>query len=121
MTTPTAYIQGIHAEARALNFLESKGLKCLGKRIKTPYGEIDLLMQDQEAIVAVEVKYRKSLIQASYALQPKQQMRIQNALQWWLSSHETFCTHPPMQRFDVVLICPGRNIKYYPNAWLADQ
>lgn len=116
----TSYIQGINAEARALNFLESKNFKCLGKRLLTPYGEIDLLMQDNECIVAVEVKYRKNLVEASYALQPKQQARIQNALQWWISQHEYFCNHTPMQRFDVVLVCPGKDIKYYSNAWLAD-
>lgn len=118
--TPSNYTQGIHAEARALSFLESKNFKCLGKRLRTPYGEIDLLMQDSECIVAVEVKYRKNLIEASYSIQAKQQMRIQNALQWWISCHEHFCNHPPMQRFDVVLVCPGKDIKYYANAWLAD-
>lgn len=120
MTNPTAYIQGIHAEARALAFLENKGFKYLGKRIRTPYGEIDLLMQDRETVVAIEVKYRKKLLEASYALQPKQQKRIQNALQWWISQNETFCKHTPMQRFDVVLICPGKDIIYYANAWIAD-
>ncbi len=117
-TDISSYIQGIHAEARALKYLENLSMLCISKRFKTPYGEIDLLMKDDETIVAVEVKYRKTLDQAAYSIRPNQQKRIQHALQWWISKHKDYSQHPPFQRFDVVLVCPGNDIKYYRNAWI---
>lgn len=118
--TTSSYIQGLHAEARALKYLENLGMTCLAKRLKTPYGEIDLLMRDAQTVVAVEVKYRKLLESAAQSIRQPQQMRIQQALQWWISAQNNYMHHPPFQRFDVVLVCPGHDIKYYKNAWLSE-
>ena len=115
----SSYIQGVHAENRALKYLESLGMNCLAKRFKTSFGEIDLLMQDNHTIVAVEVKYRKSLSQAVYSIKPKQQLRIQQALEYWICQHEIYKNTPPFQRFDVVLVCPGYEVSYYRNAWIS--
>ena len=116
----SSYVQGVHAEVRALKHLEGLGMTCIAKRFKTTYGEIDLLMQDGQTIVAVEVKYRKSLDQAAYSIRPKQQLRIQQALEYWISQHNTYRNNPPFQRFDVVLVCPGHEINYYKNAWISE-
>ncbi len=118
--TITAYVRGIHAEARALKHLENLGMVCLVKRLKTPFGEIDLLMKDGETIVATEVKYRKTANEAAYSIRPNQQNRIQHALQWWIAKHEYYSKHTPFQRFDVVLVSPGNDIKYYKNAWISE-
>ena len=67
---------------------------CIATRLKTPYGEIDLLMQDGLTIVAVEVKYRKSLTQAAYSIRPRQQLRIQQALEFWISQHKDYSISP---------------------------
>lgn len=117
-TNISTYVRGLHAEARALKYLENLGMVCISKRLKTPYGEIDLLMKDVEIIVAVEVKYRKTIEEAAYSIRPNQQKRIQQALAWWISKHQEYSKHPPFQRFDVVLVCPGNNIQYYKNAWI---
>ncbi len=116
----SSYIQGVHAEGRALKYLEGLGMTCLAKRFKTAYGEIDLLMQDGQTIVAAEVKYRKILNQAAYSIKPKQQLRIQQALECWISRHKTYRNNPPFQRFDVVLVCPGHEITHYKNAWISE-
>jgi Holliday junction resolvase-like predicted endonuclease len=105
--TTSTYIQGLHAEARALKHLESLGMICL-------------LMKDGETIVAAEVKYRKILENAAYSIRPPQQKRIQHALEWWISNHRDYIHRPPFQRFDVVLVCPGHDIKYYKNAWISE-
>lgn len=120
MYTTSSYIQGLHAEARALKHLEGQGMVCLAKRLKTPYGEIDLLMKDGQTVVAVEVKYRKLLESAAQSIRTPQQNRIQQALSWWLSTQSNYMHHPPFQRFDVVLVCPGHDIKYYKNAWITE-
>ena len=114
------YAQGVHAEVCALKHLEKMGMICIAKRLKTPYGEIDLLMQDKQTLVAVEVKYRQSLNQAAYSIKPKQQLRIQQAFAYWISQHTTYRDSPPFQRFDVVLVCPGYKIIHYQNAWTSE-
>lgn len=116
----TTYIKGVEAENKALEFLNAKGMILINKRLKTPHGEIDLLMQDQETIVAVEVKFRKKLLDASYSLSATQMKRIQNALTWWISREERFSQCTPMQRFDVVLLYSNNKITYFKNAWLVD-
>lgn len=52
---------GIDAERAACAFLEKKGLTLLQKNFRTRLGEIDLIMQDNEAIVFVEVRSRSRI------------------------------------------------------------
>lgn len=116
----TNYEKGLLNEKKALDFLEQKGFKLIKNRAKTPYGEIDLLMQDDQTIVAIEVKYRKNIEDAAYSILPKQKLRIQNALLWLIANDVNFHKQTPMQRFDVVLICSKNEIRHYSNAWFAD-
>ena len=76
----STYEKGIFAERVASKILASKGYEILGQRIRTEYGEIDLLVQKGNEIVAVEVKLRKTLIRAKSCIPFKQQKRILNAL-----------------------------------------
>lgn len=43
-------------ENNACAFLEARGLKCLAKNYRSPFGEIDMIMQDHDEIVFVEVR-----------------------------------------------------------------
>ncbi len=51
-------VTGVKAELFALEYLESRGLRLLEKNFRSPYGEIDLILQDMEVLVFVEVRYR---------------------------------------------------------------
>lgn len=51
---------GTQAEQQAADFLVAKGLTLIDRHVTSRYGEIDLLMQDGETIVAVEVKARQN-------------------------------------------------------------
>lgn len=50
---------GQQAEQAACNFLLSKGLSLLEKNYLCAQGEIDLIMDDNNTIVFVEVRYRR--------------------------------------------------------------
>jgi putative endonuclease len=115
----TAFAKGIHAEQKALNLLCQKGFTLISKRYKTPYGEIDLLMQDGQTIVAVEVKYRKYSTDSKECLTQKQQLRIQNALLHYLSCNNMneSGANSTLLRFDVVLLSPHNDITHIENAW----
>ncbi|MCF2949356.1 YraN family protein [Paraglaciecola aquimarina] len=51
---------GNEAEQFARRFLEDQGLKFVCQNYRCRSGEIDLIMQDQQELVFVEVKYRSS-------------------------------------------------------------
>lgn len=53
-------MNGAWAEALACKHLQTKGYVLLGQNRRTPYGEIDLWMQDGPTFVAVEVKQRRN-------------------------------------------------------------
>ena len=53
-------MKGAWAEALARKHLLAKGYVLLGQNKRTPFGEIDLWMQDGPTYVAIEVKQRRS-------------------------------------------------------------
>ncbi len=52
--------RGFEAEDQAADFLLAKGWTILDRHVTSRYGEIDILAQDGEIIVAVEVKARQN-------------------------------------------------------------
>lgn len=52
---------GTRGESIAESYLHARGLETVGRNIRTPYGEIDLIMRHQDQLVFVEVKSRTSL------------------------------------------------------------
>ncbi|MGH1541837.1 MAG: YraN family protein [Arenicella sp.] len=57
---PKIGTKGQIAEKLALNFLEKRGLKLVQQNFHCRFGEIDIIMQDQQTLVFVEVKFRQS-------------------------------------------------------------
>jgi len=51
---------GSHGEELALKYLEDQGYRRLEQQWRSRYGEIDLIMMDQDELVFVEVKLRSS-------------------------------------------------------------
>ena len=82
-----SYIKGINAESRVVKILLNSGYEILGRRIKTKYGEIDILAIKDNTVIAVEVKQRKTLDIARECLTNRQMHRISKALQWIIYQH----------------------------------
>jgi putative endonuclease len=58
---PAAHLrQGHKSERQAGKYLVRQGLKLLQRNYRTPFGEIDLIMQQKETLVFVEVRFRRS-------------------------------------------------------------
>lgn len=117
----TADQQGRLAETEACEFLKNKGYTLLANRHKTPYGEIDLLMVKGKSIIAIEVKYRRSLTAAAESISTRQKKRIQNALASFLGAHPELATEYPFVQFDVVLLCISKTVIHIPNAWQVED
>ncbi len=82
---------GLEGEALALGYLCAKGYRHLQSRYKTRWGEIDLVMQDDDMLVFVEVKYRQK---GQYgdgirAIRPDKLSRWLKACEEYLVLHDT--------------------------------
>lgn len=110
----TSYAKGVLGEDAACKYLESKGMVLLMKRYHSPYGEIDLVMQDGDVLAMVEVKTREraTLTECAYAITPKKQQRLCLTARCYLSEHPV---KVPI-RFDAVLIARD-GILHIPNAF----
>ncbi|MHB1057807.1 MAG: YraN family protein [Rhodanobacter sp.] len=89
-------------ELRACTELERAGLTLLARNYATRHGELDLVMLDHDAIVFVEVRYRKSASHgdASASVTSGKQAKLIKAAQQWLASHPQHARRAC--RFDVV-------------------
>jgi putative endonuclease len=108
-----AYLKGHWGEWIAAFYLRLKGYKVLANRFQTPLGEIDLLVRKGKTVVAVEVKSRKTIEEAAWALTRFQQRRIERALLYYLARKPP----PHHYRFDVVLVAPWKWPHHIPGAW----
>lgn len=108
------YEKGISAELCAQKILESKGFKILGKRIRTPYGEIDILAQKDSDLIAVEVKQRKTLSAAKACITTRQQHRILNSLLYIIPQRKEIFEN---YRIDVVCLDSVGRFEYIENAF----
>lgn len=108
-------IRGESAEEQAHNFLISKGLKPVCRNYRCKQGELDLIMTDQQTLVIVEVRFRKT-DQYGSALESvtrAKQSRIIAATHHYLSSQKI---RSPV-RFDVIAISGNGNIDWVQNAF----
>ena len=89
-----------------MNFTVGKG---------TGAGEVDLIMKRGKTLIFVEVKYRKSFIQAIEAITVQNQMRVSKSSAVFLKQNPKYQGYKI--RYDAVLLTPHKLPKHIPNAW----
>ena len=91
-------------EQLSLNHLRQQGMRCVARNYRCKQGELDLVMQDQQCLVIVEVRYRRSTAfgGAFASIQPAKLKRIARATTHFLSAHTEFRRAP--LRFDVIAV-----------------
>ena len=95
--------KGRRAEWIAAIFLMTKGYRILARRVRTPVGEIDLVVRKGDTLVFVEVKARAGLDSAIFALHPAARQRIEAASRVLAARFAgAGCT----RRIDAVLVRP---------------
>ena len=99
---------GLGYERLALNYLRQSGLVFIQKNIRYRFGELDLVMRDNETIVFIEVKYRatNTFGGALSSVTYQKQQRLEKAALAWLAEHNRSDMEPC--RFDLVAIT-GKN------------
>jgi putative endonuclease len=112
----TPHLKGKLVEQLVQLYLRLKGHTILEKRYRTKLGEIDLITLDgSEALVAVEIKYRRLHHNALACVSKTQMKRIDHAIKFFLSKNPKYHTYNI--RFDVVAV--GRfQIHHIKQAWM---
>jgi len=102
MAESTTVAVGAHWEKLALGHLKSAGLSLVTENFRCRMGEIDLVMLDQDCLVYVEVRYRKShgFASAASSVDRHKQRKLTRAAAAFLGRHPQYCDH--VMRFDVV-------------------
>jgi len=108
------YRRGRVSEWLAAAAMLAKGYRILGRRVRTPYGEIDLIAVRGRRLAFVEVKRRATRLKAEAAITPRQAGRIARAAEFWVSRNPAYREHE--QGLDVVLVTPGRLPVHVPDA-----
>ncbi len=112
---------GSWGEHLAERYLLERGYQILGKNVRTPYGEIDILARQNDELVFVEVKTRTNTAFGlpEAAITTKKQTHMIRAAQAYLQANPELadCTW----RIDVMAISgkPGQSspeIVYFENA-----
>jgi len=112
---------GRWGEEVALRTLAQKGLRLVGRNVRTPYGEIDLNLQDGDQMAFVEVKARTtgSFGLPETAVDGRKQGRMVRSALYWLQNHPEWTGN---WRVDVVAVCgkpdlaADAEVTWFPNA-----
>ncbi|HVY51596.1 MAG TPA: YraN family protein [Devosia sp.] len=106
---------GRRGEAFAALLLQLKGYRILARRLKTPVGELDLIVRRGRVTVFVEVKQRSFSHQEGEALAAVNRRRMLRAAQYWLIRHPDLAQQD--LRFDVIFLAPFALPRHIVNAF----
>ena len=109
--------KGQYFEAVAEAYLQRHGLTPVTRNFHCRYGEIDLIMKDNNCYVFIEVKYRKQTHYGSavQSVTHAKQQKIKNTASIWLQENQLSEAHNEL-RFDIIAI-EGHNhhIEWFTN------
>ncbi len=106
---------GRRGERLAGWWLRLKGWRILDRRVRTPVGEIDLVVKRGNLVAFVEVKARASAAELDYAIDARRLARVAAAAEMLAAR---YATNGEDIRIDVILIAPGVRPRHIENAWI---
>jgi putative endonuclease len=94
---------GKWGEDIALQFLLEHGLRVLERNVRTPDGELDIVVKNAEVLVFVEVKTRRNIRHSfpEEAVNEEKLDHLEAAAGWYLMEHPEFADN---WRLDVVTV-----------------
>jgi putative endonuclease len=110
-----AELSGRDGERRAAWWLWLKGWKILDRRVRTPVGEVDLVVRRGNLVAFVEVKTRATQAGLDFAIDERRLSRVARAAEYLMPRY----TGPGDDiRVDVILIAPRALPRHIENAWI---
>ena len=113
-------ITGETAEHDACDYLRKNNLQLITRNYRCRFGEIDLIMHDQQTLVFVEVRYRKNSLYGSGAesiTQAKQNKLIKTA-SYYLQQNNQASRYS--SRFDVISMSHSTSTNETKIDWIKD-
>jgi putative endonuclease len=108
--------RGRRGELLATLMLLAKAYRILGRRVRTPLGEIDLIARSPQGVICfIEVKARDIFADAVEAVSPRQQARIARAAEHFLALRPRL--RAKAMRFDTITVTRGRFPRHLRDAW----
>jgi putative endonuclease len=98
--------RGLNAESIVAAVYILTGHRILGRRFKTPVGEIDLIALKKNRVAFIEVKRRPSTEDAEDAITLTMRRRVRRAADLWLARNPRYQKHDV--GFDLVFVVPWR-------------
>lgn len=111
--------RGHAAETAVLRAARRRGWQCLARNYASRRGELDLVLENEEGLVIVEVRYRgrSDYGDAAETVTAAKQARIVAAARAFLAAHPARAETP--LRFDVVGVDPAGRLNWVENAFQA--
>ena len=110
-----AFRRGHVSEYLAALYLLAKGYRIRAIRYRTKLGEIDIIARRGDLVVCVEVKARRDVYSAVFAVTGTAQHRIRAASDIWLSRQPD--AHRLSLRYDIVAVLPWRLPRHFVDAF----
>jgi putative endonuclease len=115
-----AEARGRRGEALAVRWLGEQGFTLLAQRVKTPRGEVDLVvrrasMEGPGLVAFVEVKWRARAQDLADAIDQRRLARVAAAAEILAP---TYLLPGDDMRIDVILLAPGHEPRHIANAWM---
>jgi putative endonuclease len=107
--------RGRRGETLAAWYLRLKGWRIVGRRLKTPRGEVDLVARRGRTVAFVEVKWRATAEELGMAIDAYRLRRVAAAAE---AVAPRFVRPGDLQRVDVLLLAPGCFPRHIVNAWM---
>lgn len=98
--------KGLWGERYAAAALRLRGYRILEQRWKTPVGEVDLIALRGNRIAFVEVKRRKTRLEAEAAITDALRRRVRRSANVWISQNAKFQSYDI--GFDLIFVLPWR-------------
>jgi len=105
---------GRRAERLAAIWLQMKGWRILARRARTPVGEVDLVAKRRRIVAFVEVKARRTDVEAGFALDHYRLRRVAAAAE---ALAPRFVRPGDDLRIDAIFIVPWRVPRHLENIW----
>lgn len=112
--------KGLYFEKMARDWLQQRGLRLLEQNYRGRFGEIDLIMLDDDTLCFIEVKYRysQSFGGAAYSIPVSKQRKITQTALAYVQQHPEYQRHA--LRFDALLMQADKSNPGMTIDWIAD-
>ena len=111
----SAEIAGRRGERLAGWWLRLKGWSILDRRVRTPAGEVDIVVRKGNLIAFVEVKTRATAAELDFAIDERRLARVAAAAEYLMPR---YAWPGDDIRVDVILLAPGTRPRHIENAWI---